>query len=113
MVYGLSRAQIQNIINRILERYFRPGSLSNKACDVLKNLGFDYRSETLLIDFLSEVGFWNSRYPQMSRTVESWLLQQKQCGNKTAEEILTYLNTLAGRDLRDAKGFQTQEMQSS
>lgn len=85
VVWGLGRAQIQNILNKIM-RLSRSIPLSARAQSVLQNANVSLNPAETLRDVIDA----SSRYPNR----EHWLRVQKNCGGKTVDEILSYLDDL-------------------
>ena len=84
-LYNLGRAQIQNILNKILKRVALPGGLSVRALGVLRNLGLS--NESSYQDF-------EDRLTLRYKTIKDLLDDQKHCGPKTRDEILAFIDTL-------------------
>ena len=83
-LYGLGRAQIQNILNKILRRASLPGGLSVRALGVLKNMGLSENSTCEDFD----------RVALLPGSLDRCLEVQKHCGPKTRAEILSFVETL-------------------
>lgn len=81
-LYNLSRAQVQNIITKIVKREGRPGSLSNRATNVLNLLGLTLEPQKLR----GELEELKVRAVRSAGSLEQFL--RRDCGPKTTAEIL-------------------------
>lgn len=92
VLYQMSRAQVQNIVRNIVDRFSRPGELSVRTVKVLRSLGLTLAPDKLrqeLQELKSKAAL------STGGDLNTYLLSVENCGRKTRMEILSLYEEMA------------------